>query len=61
MFYCEKCRNKWKWPKSMARSLGRCEMCGSASACWDRPASTLPDPIGVLTEEEVLRAETEPF
>jgi len=44
MFYCEKCRKKNKWPKSVSGSRGRCEMCGKTADCYDTPSSALPDP-----------------
>ena len=43
MFYCEACRKKHKWPDSIGRSRGRCEMCGKTADCYDRPSSSLPD------------------
>ena len=52
MFFCEPCRRKWRWPASMSKSKGRCEMCGKYEHCYDVPSSRLPDPIGVLTEED---------
>lgn len=55
MFYCPRCAKKWRWPDWGFQSFGRCEMCTSVAYCFDVPASKLPDPIGVLTDEEVLR------
>lgn len=54
MFFCEPCRKKWRWPESMSRSRGRCEMCEKPAVCYDVPSRFLPDPIGVLTEQEVI-------
>lgn len=44
MFYCDLCAHKRKWPESMGKSYGRCEVCGDTRACNDRPSSTLPLP-----------------
>jgi len=42
MFYCEKCRKKWKWPEGLSGSHGRCELCGKTADCYDIPSSELP-------------------
>lgn len=44
MFYCDKCSLKNKWPNSLSRSSGRCEVCGEAASCNDVPSSALPLP-----------------
>ena len=44
MFYCDPCATEKKWPESIARSYGRCEICGNVRACNDRASSTLPLP-----------------
>lgn len=44
MFYCEKCRIKKGWPKSITGSYGRCEICGKVAECYDRPSRSLPIP-----------------
>lgn len=47
MFYCEKCRVKAEWPKSLRGfpdSHGRCEMCGKGADCYDVPSFALPLP-----------------
>jgi len=44
MFFCEPCRAKNKWPESLARSLGQCEVCHQPANCFDIPSSRLPDP-----------------
>lgn len=44
MFYCAKCAKKNKWPESVMRSRGRCEMCGKNADCYDTPSTALPDP-----------------
>jgi hypothetical protein len=47
MFYCVKCQEKNKWPKSMHKSQGRCESCGKVAECYDVPSSSLPDEVPV--------------
>jgi hypothetical protein len=42
MFFCEKCRVKNQWPESLARSRGRCEVCGKNAPCYDVPSGALP-------------------
>jgi hypothetical protein len=59
MFYCEPCRKKWRWPMSMHKSKGRCEICNHLEACYDVPSRHLPDPIGILTEEEVANGQAQ--
>lgn len=44
MFYCEPCRIKRDWPRSLAGSYGQCELCDEVASCWDRPSRTLPLP-----------------
>ncbi len=42
MFYCNKCREENKWPESLCKSYGKCEMCGEVSECNDVQSSKLP-------------------
>lgn len=42
MFYCDNCRIKEKWPESIGKSLGKCEVCGKNTECHDRPSSSIP-------------------
>ena len=49
MFYCNKCADKRKWPRSWFNSYGRCEMCGEMQECNDVPAKDLPIPEVVKT------------
>jgi hypothetical protein len=42
MFYCEKCRKKKKWPCSLFKSFGACEICGKTAKCYDVHHSQLP-------------------
>jgi hypothetical protein len=44
VFYCNKCKDKNKWPDSYVKSVGRCEMCGDAAVCNDVPSAYLPAP-----------------
>ncbi len=48
MFYCEKCRVKAEWPKSLRGhpdSYGTCEMCMKGGQdCYDVPSHALPIP-----------------
>lgn len=46
MFYCERCKNKYGWPSSIRRSLGRCEVCKKLTDCNEAPSSV------VLNREE---------
>lgn len=42
MYYCENCRKEKNWPKSLVRSLGKCEICDDDALCYDMPSSRLP-------------------
>jgi hypothetical protein len=42
MFYCPPCQLKNRWPESLARSRGECEICGTTAVCYDVPSSRLP-------------------
>jgi len=57
MFYCDSCATKRAWPGSIARSYGRCEVCGETRACNDRASSTLPLPPQPPkeTQEDILK------
>jgi hypothetical protein len=46
MFYCDPCAKKKKWPESVAKSKGPCEVCGRDAYCNDVPASKLPQRRG---------------
>lgn len=53
IYYCTKCAKKWRWPQTVVDNHVRnCEICGSRGLVHSAPASRLPDPIGILTEEE---------
>lgn len=43
MFYCEQCKEKNKWPTSLHRSFGHCEMCGKIAHCYDVKSHNLPN------------------
>lgn len=45
MFFCDKCANENKWPKSIGRSMGACEICGKVDVCNDIPCKYLPMPV----------------
>ena len=42
MFYCEKCKKKYRYPESLMVSNGNCEICGTHAECFDVPSSHLP-------------------
>ena len=43
MFYCDHCKDENDWPGSIARSLGRCEVCKRpGELCNDVPSRLLP-------------------
>lgn len=44
MFYCNKCADRYKYPESISKSVGKCECCGTKTECNDRPSSSLPNP-----------------
>ena len=45
MFYCNPCGDAHKWPKSVSRWRGCCEMCAEYSEDLnDIPSRALPDP-----------------
>lgn len=44
MFFCVKCERKNKWPNSLFKSYGACEICGSVGECNDVPSKYLPNP-----------------
>lgn len=42
MFYCDECAIKRKWPITLFRSHGRCEMCKETKECSEMPSKDLP-------------------
>ena len=42
MFYCKECAEKNGYPESIAKSHGKCELCGNIRVCNDVPSSKLP-------------------
>lgn len=44
MFYCTECQLRNKWPISIVKSLGTCEVCGKRDLCNDVMSSNLSDP-----------------
>lgn len=63
MFYCESCRERQGWPRSLGRSYGRCEVCSTDATffCWSLPSSRLsrrldlpePECLGGYTRAQV--------
>lgn len=45
MFYCEPCAAAAEWPTDfwLSRSMGPCEVCGTAAVCFDVSSSRLPE------------------
>lgn len=53
MFYCEPCRAKRDWPKSIMRWRSMCELCDEFSEdCNDIPSAALPGPSRADIESE---------
>lgn len=44
MFYCDNCAEKYKYPESFSKSMGKCECCEVKGVCNDVPSSMLPKP-----------------
>ena len=44
MFYCDQCAVKNSWCETVAKSVGKCEICGERRECNDRPSKLLPRP-----------------
>ena len=53
MFYCDKCREKNKWPFGFMRSFGPCEVCGETAHCYDVPSKCIPLRISQKELDEV--------
>ena len=58
MFFCDLCANKNKWPDSIMKSEGPCEMCGKRALCNDVPSKYLPSPP-VSVSVKIARVEAE--
>lgn len=41
MFFCEACRKEKRWPFSLSKSRGPCEICGEVCKCHDVPSKFL--------------------
>jgi hypothetical protein len=52
MFYCDGCASDRGWPESMARSRGRCEMCGRDRSCNDVSSKYLPFPTHTIQAKD---------
>ena len=50
MFYCESCREERKWPYSLHKSVGKCELCGCDGQQYDVDSQHLPDRNGNIPE-----------
>lgn len=44
MFYCSACAKRNRWPETVHKSYGPCELCEVVTDCNDRPPYTLPEP-----------------
>ena len=44
MFYCDGCAAPRKWPQTIFKSEGPCEVCGRIAVCSDMPSRDLPLP-----------------
>ncbi len=42
MFYCQECQEASKWPISISKSFGKCEICGKRAECNDMPSKYIP-------------------
>lgn len=47
MFYCNGCAEKKKWPLTLFKSQGACEICGKESSCNETPCKDLPEEYNV--------------
>jgi len=44
MFYCDPCAQKYKYPETIMRSYGQCEICDTTTVCNSRASALLPKP-----------------
>jgi hypothetical protein len=51
MFFCQTCADENKWPTSICKSYGQCEMCDKVDACSDVPSKYLPTPKTKIAPE----------
>lgn len=42
MFYCKSCATENKWPDTIFKSRGQCEVCGTLAVCSERASKDLP-------------------
>ena len=54
MYFCERCRAKNDWPKSLATSKGPCAVCGSYRVCYDVRSKELQEGAD-YSEEPIVR------
>jgi hypothetical protein len=45
MFYCDECATERKYPLTIFKSLGKCELCGICKPCNEVAAKNLPMPL----------------
>ena len=53
MFYCEKCAKELKYPESMSKLFGICEICYIVGQCNNVPNNKLPKPE--ISKENMIR------
>ena len=61
MFYCNDCAEKYEYPTSIGKSVGKCEVCDKEAACNDVPSSQLPPPKQQKITKEDLNWCDEPI
>jgi hypothetical protein len=54
MFYCNKCAKDNRWPKTVFKSYGLCELCLKYSACTEQPSRELPIPKKEGSKNETI-------
>lgn len=45
MFYCDPCARRRKWPSTLFKSSGTCEICEKHTTCNELASKYLPDPV----------------
>ena len=60
MFYCEDCANKQKLEKNFVKSVGKCEICGKETECYDcKSYKEVETKMGKNMSKEVTRVRAE--
>ena len=44
MFYCNDCADKYEYPQTFFKSVGKCECCDEKKVCNEMQSSRLPMP-----------------